>query len=130
MRSKTMANKTTFEIPEQMRTFADQSVNQAKKAFDDFMSETAKAVEKTETQAKSIESSARDVNRQALAFLEANVAASFDFAQQLVRARTVEEIARIQQDFLQKQAEAAQSQTRGMAETIGKAAANVKQPKD
>jgi phasin len=122
-----MADKTTFEIPEQMRAFADKSVDQAKKAFDDFMSATAKAVEKSETSAKSIQSGARDVNRQALAFLESNVAASFDFAQQLVRARTVEEIARIQQDFLQKQAEATQSQTRDLAETIGKTATEVQQ---
>ncbi len=122
-----MADKTTFEIPEQMRTFADKSVDQAKKAFDDFMSATAKAVEKSEASAKSMQTGARDVNRQALAFLEANVAASFDFAQQLVRARTVEEIGQIQQAFLQKQAEAAQSQTRDMADTIGKAAADMQQ---
>lgn len=122
-----MADKTTFEIPEQMRAFADKSVDQAKKAFDDFMSATAQAVEKSETSAKSIQSGARDVNRQALAFLESNVAASFDFAQQLVRARTVEEIARIQQAFLQKQAEATQGQTRDLAETIGKAATDAQQ---
>lgn len=122
-----MADKTTFEIPEQMRTFADKSVDQAKKAFDDFMNATAKAVEKSEASAKSMQTGARDVNRQALAFLEANVAASFDFAQQLVRARTVEEIGQIQQAFLQKQAEAAQSQTRDMADTIGKAAADMQQ---
>jgi phasin len=122
-----MADKTTFEIPEQMRVFADKSVDQAKKAFDDFMTATAKAVEKSETSAKSMQSGARDVNRQALSFLEANVAASFDFAQQLVRARTVEEIGQIQQAFLQKQAEAAQSQTRDMAETIGKAASDMQQ---
>lgn len=122
-----MADKTTFEIPEQMRAFADKSVDQAKKAFDDFMNATAQAVEKSETSAKSIQSGARDVNRQALAFLESNVAASFDFAQQLVRARTVEEIARIQQAFLQKQTEATQSQTRDLAETIGKAATDVQQ---
>lgn len=122
-----MADKTTFEIPEQMRTFADKSVDQAKKAFDDFMNATAKAVEKSEASARSMQTGARDVNRQALAFLEANVAASFDFAQQLVRARTVEEIGQIQQAFLQKQAEAAQSQTRDMADTIGKAAADMQQ---
>ena len=122
-----MADKTTFEIPEQMRTFADKSVDQAKKAFDDFMNATAKAVEKSEASAKSMETGARDVNRRALAFLEANVAASFDFAQQLVRARTVEEIGKIQQAFLQQQTEAAQNQSRDMADAIGKAAAAIQQ---
>ncbi len=35
-----MADKTAFEIPDQMRAFADKSVDQAKKAFDDFMNAT------------------------------------------------------------------------------------------
>jgi phasin len=124
-----MADKTAFEIPEQMRALADKSVDQAKKAFDEFMGATVKAVEKSETSAKTLQSSARDVNRQALAFLEANVAASFDFAQKLVRARTVEELGQIQQDFLKSQVETAQSQSKDMAEAIGKAASSsVQQP--
>lgn len=122
-----MADKTAFEIPEQMRAFADKSVDQAKKAFDDFMGATVKAVEKSETSAKSMQSSVQDVNRQALAFLEANVAASFEFAQQLVRARTVEEIGKIQQDYLKKQVEVAQIQTRDIAETIGNVASDAQQ---
>jgi len=123
-----MADKTAFEIPEQMRALADKSVDQAKKAFDDFMGATVKAVENSETSAKTLQSGARDVNRQALAFLEANVAASFDFAQKLVRARTVEELGRIQQDFLKSQVEAAQSQSKDMAETIGKVASDAQKP--
>lgn len=122
-----MADKTAFEIPEQMRALADKSVDQAKKAFDDFMGATVKAVEKSETSAKTLQSGARDVNRQALAFLEANVAASFDFAQKLVRARSVEELSQIQQEFLKTQVEAAQSQGKDMADTIGKAAGEVQQ---
>lgn len=123
-----MADKTAFEIPEQMRALADKSVDQAKKAFDEFMGATVKAVEKSETSAKTLQSSARDVNRQALAFLEANVAASFDFAQKLVRARTVEELGQIQQEFLKSQVETAQSQSKDMAEAIGKAAGSVQPP--
>ncbi|MCX5579468.1 phasin [Kaistia terrae] len=123
-----MADKTAFEIPEQMRALADKSVDQAKKAFDEFMGATVKAVEKSETSAKTLQSSARDVNRQALAFLEANVAASFDFAQKLVRARTVEELGQIQQEYLKSQVETAQSQSKDMAEAIGKAASSVQQP--
>ncbi|WEK52244.1 MAG: phasin family protein [Candidatus Kaistia colombiensis] len=122
-----MADKTAFEIPEQMRAFADKSVDQAKKAFDEFMGATVKAVENSETSAKTLQSGARDVNRQALAFLEANVAASFEFAQKLVRARTVEELGQIQQDFLARQVETVQSQGKHMAETIGKAASDVQQ---
>ena len=35
-------DKTGFEVPEQMREFAEKSVDQARKAFDDFMGATHK----------------------------------------------------------------------------------------
>lgn len=120
-----MADKTAFEIPETMRAFADNSVDQARKAFDDFMTATVKAVEKTEESARNVQSGAQDINRQALAYLEENVAASFDFAQKLVRARTLEEIGALQKDFLQRQMEQAASQGRSMTETIGRVASDV-----
>jgi phasin len=117
-----MADKTVFEIPEPMRVFADKSVDQARKAFDDFMTATVKAVDKAETSAKSLHAGAQDANRQALSFLEENVAASFAFAQKLVRAQTIEEFGEIQKDYLKRQMESAQSQTKGMADLIGKVA--------
>lgn len=117
-----MTDKTAFDIPEPMRAFADKSVDQAKKAFDDFMTATLKAIEKTEHSARTVQGGAQDINRQALAYLEENVASGFDFAQKLVRATTVEEIAALQQEFLRRQVEQATNQGRGMAETIGRAA--------
>ena len=87
------------------------------------MHATAKAVEKAETSAKSMQEGAHDVNRQAIAFLEHNVAASFEFAQKMVRARTIEEIGQIQQAFLQKQVEAVQTQTKGLSDAISRTAA-------
>ena len=117
-----MAEKTAFEIPEQMRTFADKSVDQAKKAFDDFMTATAKAVDKAETSAKSLQSGAQDVNRQAIGFLEENVAASFEFAQKMVRATTLEEIGEIHKAFLKRQVEATQAQTKDLSQMIGRVA--------
>lgn len=117
-----MADETQFEIPEPMRAFADKSVDQARKAFDDFMSATVKAVDKAESSAKSLQEGARDVNRQAIGFLEENVAASFEFAQKMVRARTLEELQSIHRDFLERQVAAAQSQTKSVGEAIGRVA--------
>lgn len=122
-----MADETVFEIPEPMRAFADKSVDQARKAFDDFMSATVKAVDKAETSTKSLQEGARDVNRQAIGFLEENVAASFEFAQKLVRARTVEELQSIHRDFVQRQVAAAQAQTKTVGEALSKAATEAAQ---
>lgn len=118
-----MADKTAFDIPEPMRAFADKSVDQAKKAFDDFMAATVKAVDKAETSAKTLQSGAQDVNRQAIGFLEENVAASFEFAQKMVRATTLEELGEIQKDFLKRQVESAQAQSKNMTDAISRAAA-------
>lgn len=110
---------TSFDIPEPMRVFADKSVDQAKKAFDDYMSATAQAIAKAEDSAKSMQDGARDANRRALAFVEQNVSAAFDFARQMVRATTIEEIGALQQDFLQRQAESAQAHAREIADFVG-----------
>jgi phasin len=100
---------TPFDIPDQMRDAADKSVGQAKKAFDDFIDATQKAVAKAEGSVNTLREGAADTNRQALAYLEDNIAASFDLAQRLVRAKSVEEVAVIQQEYIQRQ-------RRGMAE--------------
>jgi phasin len=94
---------TRFEIPEQMREVADKSVGQARKAVEQFLDATQKAVATAEGSVKSVGAGAADLSRQSLAFVEENIAASFDLAQRLVQARTVEEMAALQQEFIQKQ---------------------------
>lgn len=116
--------RTPFDIPDQMRDLADRSVHQAKQAFDQFMDATQKAVSKAEGSAKSLREGASDVNRQALAFLEENLASSFDVAQRLVRARTVEEVASIQQEFLSRQMAAIAEQGKQLGEMVGRTATN------
>jgi phasin len=113
---------TRFDIPPQMREMADKSVEQAKKAFDQFLDATTKAVANAEGSARSMREGAADVNRQALAFIEDNVSASFDFAQRLVQARTVEEMAALQQEFVQNQMKAAATQGQQLGQMMGKAA--------
>lgn len=113
---------TPFEIPENMRDAADKSVEQAKKAFDDFIDATQKAVAKAEDSAKTLREGAADVNRQALALAEENVAAAFDLAQRMVKARTVEEVASMQQEFVQRQMKNLTEQGKSLGEMMGQAA--------
>jgi phasin len=113
---------TPFEIPENMREAADKSVEQAKKAFDEFIDATQKAVAKAEDSAKTLREGAADVNRQALALAEENVAAAFDLAQRMVKARTVEEVASMQQEFVQRQMKNLTEQGKSLGEMMGQAA--------
>ena len=118
-----MAQSTPFEIPEQTREIADRSVDLARRAFAQFLDATQKAVAVAEGSARSLGDSAADVNRQALSFVEDNVAASFDLAQRLVQARTIEEMAALQQEFARRQMAAVAARGKQLGEVMGRAAA-------
>lgn len=92
-----------FEIPDTMRDFAEKSVDHARKAFDDFLGAAHKAVDTYETSAQAAQQSARTIGEEAIAFAEENMSATFEFAQRLVRAKTVEDLMRIQSDFIERQ---------------------------
>ncbi len=114
--------KTGFEIPEQMRDFADKSVDQARKAFDDFMAATQKAVSNVEGSATAVQSGSSDINRKALEYAEEHMNSAFEFAQKLVRADDVQQIMSLQQEYLRKQMEALGEQTRELGDKATKAA--------
>jgi phasin len=110
--------RTPFEIPEQMRQVADQSVDQAKKAFDQFLKATQEAVAKAEGSVRSMGDGAADVNRQAMAFVQDNVSSSFDYAQKLVQARTIEEVAALQREYIARQMSAVTDQGKALGEMV------------
>lgn len=117
--------RTPFEIPDQMRDMADKSVEQAKKALGEYLDATQQAVAKAEGSARSVRDGAAEVSRQALAFVEENVNASFDFAHRIVQARTVEEIAALQKEFLARQMAGLAEQGKSIGEMVGRAATEV-----
>jgi hypothetical protein len=69
-----------------------------------------------------IREGAADANRQAIAYLEDNVAASFDLAHRLVRAKSVEEMAVIQQEFIQRQMRGLAEQGKSLGEMMTRTA--------
>jgi hypothetical protein len=64
--------KTNFEIPEEMRKFADQSVEQARKAFEAVISTAQQTVTTLEGRAAAAQAGAKDVGEKAMAFAEHN----------------------------------------------------------
>jgi len=121
----TKSGKTGFEIPEQMRDFADQSVDQARKAFDEYMSATRKAVGSAEQTAQTVKAGAGDMGRAALEFTEEHVSAAFDLAQKMVRAKDPQEMMQLQSEYLKKQMEALGEQVRELGDKAAKTAQDV-----
>jgi len=109
-----------FEIPAEMRQFAERSVEQAKQAFDTFIAAASQAVSTFGGQAEAFRQSSDDARRRAIAFAEQNVDASFEFAQRLVRARDVQEVIRLQTEFVQTQMRALTEQAKELGETTAR----------
>jgi phasin len=118
-----MAKQATgqFEIPGEMRSFAEQSVEQARKAFDGFMAAAQKAAANLEQQASAAQTGAKDMRYKAMTFAENNVAMSFEFAQKLLHAKDVEEVTRLQTEFVQRQMQALNEQAQELGQTATRA---------
>ena len=118
-----------FDVPTQMRQFAEQSVEQAKKAMDGFLSAAHKTATTLESQASTAQSSAKDVSQKVMGFAEQNINNSFEFAQKLVRAKDIQEVMALQQEFLKAQMQAMQAQAKDLGAAATKVAMDSAKPK-
>jgi hypothetical protein len=66
-----------FNIPTEMRTFAEKTMEQARQAFDSFVAAMQEPLSHAETRATSARSGVKDVVDLAMRFSECNIAASF-----------------------------------------------------
>jgi phasin len=103
-------------LPPEMRAFAEQSVQNAQKAFDQLMSATQRAVSTFEGQATTARSSVLGLHHKVLGFSERNVAAAFEFAQRLLHARDGEEVVRLHAEFVKAQVQALTEQARELTQ--------------
>lgn len=115
-------NKTagTYEIPAEMRDFAEKSVDQARKAFESFLDAAYKASNALENQSNTAQDNVRAVTGAAVNFAEQNMSANFAYAQQLVRASSVEEVLKIQTEFAKTQIETLTKQVKEMGVVAGR----------
>ena len=118
-----------FDVPTQMRQFAEQSVEQAKKAVDGFITAAQKTAAAMETQAATAQSGAKDIGQKAMAFAEQNIANSFEFAQKLVRAKDMQEVMALQAEFMKAQMQAMAAQAKELGSTATKATMDSAKPK-
>jgi phasin len=123
-----MTQKPGYEIPGEMREFAERSVEQAKKAFDGFMTAAKKATDDVNDTAEQARKGTLDMSVKAMTYAEGNVAAAFELAQKMVRARDVSEMMSLQANYLKSQMEAFQGQMKEVGEQVQKAAAKVTKP--
>jgi phasin len=107
-----------FEVPPEMRNAAEHGVVQARQAFDQFMSAAQKTLVQMEERAAAAQAGAKGAGAQMMDFAEQNVLNSFDFAQKLVRAKDLEEMTRIQAEFVRSQMAALTAQSQEIGKTV------------
>ena len=117
-----MTNMPSYEIPTELRDFAERSVDQARKAFEGFVNVAHKTIGAVDTAAAGAQENVKSVGNQVLGYAEHNVNAAFDLAHKLVQAKDPQEALTIQNDYLKSQMAALQEQAKAIGALIQKAA--------
>ena len=112
-----------FEFPTDMHAFAEKSMEQARKAFDTFVSAATQGVTNAEGQAASMRSGARHVVELTIRHAEQNMAAAFAFGQRLVMARDPQDAMQIQADYVKSHVQTLTDQAKELAAVAAKSSA-------
>jgi phasin len=118
-----------FAIPNEMRAFAEQSVAQARKAFDGFIEATNKAMGQMQGHAQAAHSGATEIAHKTMTYAEQNVAATFDFAQKLMSAKDASEVMGLQSQYLSRQMQALSTQVQDLGQSAAKIVVDAAKPK-
>lgn len=113
----------SYEIPSDMRDMAEKSVDQARRAFDGFMT----AAQRAAGQADSTAANAKSMGSKAMGFAENNVRSAFDLAQKLVRAKDLQEVLALQSDYAKSQMSVIQEQAKELGSMVQSTAQGVAQ---
>jgi phasin len=117
-----------FEVPEQMRAFAEKGVSQARDNY-------AKFKDAAETHNGTIEAvfttaskGASEYSAKLMEFMKANTTAGLDFAQALVALKSPTEAMELMTAYTKKQFETLAAQAKELAELTQKVAAETAEP--
>jgi phasin len=122
------ASVIPFEVPEQVRAFAEKGVSQARESYTKFKdaaethNSTIEAVFTTATKG------ATDYSAKLLDIVKANTNATFDFAQELVGVKTLPQAVELWSAHAKKQVETFTAQTKELAELTQKIATETAEP--
>jgi phasin len=118
-----------FEIPKEMRAMAEASFDQARQAFEKMLAGAQSTASSLEDRGATVRAGAKDVSTKAIAFAEKNVAASLDYAQQLLHAKDLGDVMRLHSEYVQAQMKSLAEQASEMGQIMSRAAMDAAKPK-
>ncbi len=118
-----------FEIPKEMRSMAEASFEQARKAFEKFLAGAQATAGSLEERRATVRAGAKDIRTKAISYAEKNVQASLDYAQALLHAKDLTEVMRLHSEYVQAQMRTLTEQASEMGQIVSRAAIEVAKPK-
>src|SRR5580698_875280 len=109
-----------FAMPNEVRAFVEQSVSQARTAFDGIVEAANHAVAQWQGQAEAARAGASEIAHKSMAYVERNMEATFDFAQKLMNAKDPAEVMRLQSEYLALQMKTLSSQAQDLGQSAAK----------
>jgi hypothetical protein len=116
-------NEKINEQAEKMREMAQTTLDKAKDAVSKYMAESQKVREKADSGVRATYSNVKEMNDKAVAYAEANVAAGFELAERLLKAKDPQEMGTIYQSHLKEQMEKMNAQFRELTSAMTKSPA-------
>ncbi|MGQ0671658.1 MAG: phasin family protein [Hyphomicrobium sp.] len=107
-------------IPENVQAFAEDSVAKTREAYSKINTVAKDGVKVLEDVMLAAHAGAKTIGEKVLRNAESNTEAAFDAAYAMARAKTLPEVARLQQTFMQQQFAAASAQTKELFELSAK----------
>src|ERR1700685_2995504 len=111
-----------FEIPKEMRSMAEASVDQARGAFEKFLSGAQATAGRLEQRGATVRAGARDIGAKAISNAEKNMQASLDYAESLLHAKDPTEVMRLHGEYVQTQMRTLAGQASEMSQLVSRAA--------
>ncbi|MGC1574906.1 MAG: phasin family protein [Beijerinckiaceae bacterium] len=109
---------STEAMSQGVRNAAETTLAKAQEAVTQSMKETTRVFSAVDSTAQATQAGALDMTQKPVGYAETNIAAVFDFARQLLHAKDPQEFLKLQQGFVQKQAESLGAQIREMGSTV------------
>ena len=118
-----------FEMPKEMRSMADASLEQARKTFEKWLANAEATAGSLEERGATVRAGAKDIGAKALTFAEKNAQASLDYAQSLLHAKDLPEVMKLHSEYVQGQMRSLTEQAGEMGQIVSRAAMEATKPR-
>jgi phasin len=117
-----------FQVPEQVRAFAEKGVSQAREGYNKFKDAAETHNGTIEAVFSTVSKGATEYSAKLMEIMKANTGASLDFAQELVAVKSLPQAFELWTSHAKKQVETFTAQTKELAELTQKIATETAEP--